>query len=155
MNTLHFTIDIKAPKQHVWDVMLGDETYRQWTMPFTPGSYFEGSWDEGSTIRFLGPGENGQKPGGMISRIAENRPYEFVSIETLGLVNDGVDDTTSDDAAAWAGGHENYTFNETDGVTTLEIDLVSDGMPESMKDEFSKMWPEALAKLKELAEHTP
>ncbi len=152
MNTLHFTIDINASKQHVWDVMLGDETYRQWTTSFSPGSYFEGSWDEGSTIRFLGPGENGQKPGGMISRIAENRPYEFVSIETLGLVNDGVDDTTSADAVAWAGGHENYTFSETDGVTTLEIDLESDGMPESMKAEFAKMWPEALAKLKELAE---
>ncbi len=152
MNTLHFTIDINASKQHVWDVMLGDETYRQWTTSFSPGSYFEGSWDQDSTIRFLGPGENGQKPGGMISRIAENRLYEFVSIETLGLVNDGVDDTTSEDAKAWAGGHENYTFNEADGVTTLEIDLESDGMPESMKDEFSKMWPNALAKLKELAE---
>lgn len=152
MNTLHFTIDINASKQHVWDVMLGDETYRQWTTAFSPGSYYEGSWDEGSTIRFLGPGENGQKPGGMISRIAENRPYEFVSIETLGLVNDGVDDTTSDDAVAWAGGHENYTFNETDGVTTLEIDLESDGMPENMKEMFAGMWPKALVKLKELAE---
>lgn len=152
MNTLHFTIDINAPKQHVWGVMLGDETYPQWTTSFSPGSYFEGSWDEGSTIRFLGPGENGQKPGGMISRIAENRPYEFVSIETLGLVNDGVDDTTSEDAKAWAGGHENYTFSETNGVTTLDVDLESDDMPEKMKDMFADMWPSALAKLKELAE---
>lgn len=152
MNTLHFTIDINAPKQHVWDVMLGDETYRQWTMPFSPGSYFEGSWDEGSTIRFLGPGENGQKPGGMISRIAENRPYEFISIEHLGAVVDGVDDTTSEEAKSWAGAHENYTFSETDGVTTLDIDLESDNIPQEMKDAFAGMWPEALAKLKELAE---
>ena len=53
---------------------------------------------------------------------------------------------------AWAGGHENYTFSETDGVTTLEIDLESDGMPENMKEMFAGMWPKALAELKELAE---
>lgn len=154
MDTLHFTIDIKAPKQHVWDVMLGDETYRQWTTFFSPGSYYEGSWDQGSTIRFLGPAENGEKPGGMVSKIAKNRPYEFISIEHQGLVGNGVDDTTSEWAQAWSGATENYTFSETDGVTTLDIDLASKAgaVPEEMKQELAGMWPSALAKLKELAE---
>lgn len=154
MDTLHFTIDINASKQHVWDVMLGDETYRQWTAPFHEGSYYEGTWDQGSTIRFLGPGENGEKPGGMVSKIAENRPYEFISIEHQGLVGNGVDDTTSEWAQAWSGATENYTFSETDGVTTVNIDLASKAgaVPEAMKQELAGMWPSALAKLKELAE---
>ena len=43
MEKLHFSISIKAPKEKVWDTMLNDVTYRQWTSVFNPpGSYYEG-----------------------------------------------------------------------------------------------------------------
>ena len=151
MSTLNFTIEIEAPKEKVWDTMLGQETYKQWTAAFHEGSSYEGSWDEGSTIRFIGPDENG-KAGGMLGRIARNVPYEYVSIELLGEVVDGKDDTESDEAKSWAGSHENYAFSEKDGVTTLTIELDSDGISDEMKQMFAGMWPPALAKLKELAE---
>ncbi len=107
MIKLHFTIDINAPKEKVWDTMLSDKTYRKWTEIFNPdgGSYFEGNWDEGSKIRFIGPDENG-KLGGMSSRITVNKPYEYISIEHLGEIADGVEDTTSEKVKAWAGAHE-------------------------------------------------
>ena len=55
MTTLHYLIFINAPKEKVWDTMLKDETYREWTKPFCEGSYYRGDWSEGSKIIFLGP----------------------------------------------------------------------------------------------------
>src|SRR5688572_4275671 len=69
MQKINFSTTINAPRDVVWDTMLKDATYREWTSAFNPhGSWYEGSWEEGSTIRFLGPDENGQV-GGMVSRI--------------------------------------------------------------------------------------
>jgi uncharacterized protein YndB with AHSA1/START domain len=150
MHRLHFSTTINAPKQKVWDTMLNDETYRQWTRPFHEGSYYEGSWAKGSKILFLGPNEG--KVSGMVSRIAENKPQEYISIEHLGEVVDGVEDTTSDRVKLWAGTFENYTFNETDGVTTLDIDIKSETQDPEMSKMFEQMWPKALQKLKALAE---
>lgn len=148
MQKLHFSIQIKAPKEKVWDTMLSDKTYREWTEPFQKGSYFEGSWDKGSSIKFLAPDENG-KLSGMISEISENRPYEFISIKHLGVVQNGVEDTTSDEAKSWSGALENYTLKETNGITQVLIDTDSD---DKYKDMFNQMWPKALQKLKEIAE---
>jgi uncharacterized protein YndB with AHSA1/START domain len=146
---LRFAIDINAPKKKVWDTMLGDETYRVWTSAFSPqGSWFEGDWNQGSSIRFLGPGKDGT-PQGMVSRIKENRPYEYISIEHLGVVENGKEDTTSAAVKDWAGAHENYTFTEKNGVTHVEVDMDSD---EKHRQMFEDMWPKALQKLKELAE---
>lgn len=131
--------------------MLADKTYREWTAAFHEGSYYEGSWNKGSSIRFLADDDNGN-PSGMTSRIAENIPYEYISIEHLGEVVNGNDDTTSETAKLWAGSHENYTFRETDGVTTLTIDLESKDLDPEITKMFEAMWPKALAKLKEIAE---
>ena len=50
MDKLHFAIDVNAPKHKVWDTMLEDSTYRQWTRPFNQnGSWYEGDWSAGST----------------------------------------------------------------------------------------------------------
>lgn len=154
MNTLHFSTAIKAPVQKVWDTMLGDKTYRQWTAAFHEGSYFDGSWEKGSKILFLGPDESG-KLSGMVSKIVENKPYEFISIEHLGEVVDGVEDTTSDRVKAWAGSHENYTFHDNNGTTILDVDMEFDDNDKEMAkmvEMFNDMWPKALQKLKELAE---
>jgi hypothetical protein len=149
MEKMHFSTSINAPKTKVWDTMLQDATYRVWTSAFNPGgSWYEGDWNQGSTIRFLGPGEDGEL-GGMVGRIKENRLYDFVSIEHLGLIRDGVEDTTSEAAKKWAPAFENYTFTEKDGATEVLVDMDID---EEHKAIFQVMWPKALQKLKELAE---
>ena len=149
MITQHFSIKINAPKEKVWHTMLDDATYRQWTAAFSEGSYYEGKWEEGSTIRFLGPDPETGELSGMLSRIAKCEPYEFVSIEHLGIVNNGVDDMTSEEAKKWAPAYENYTFTEEDGVTELAVDSDVD---EEQQDEFEKMWQAGLQRLKEIAE---
>jgi hypothetical protein len=148
MDKLKFSIVINAPKEKVWDTMLEDRTYRIWTEEFTPGSHYIGSWDEGSKILFLGPANDG-KLGGMVSRIKENKLHKFISIEHLGEVLDGVEDTTSDRVKIWSGALENYTFIEKDDKTELVVDMV---INEEFKEMFEGMWPKALEKLKELSE---
>ncbi len=83
---------------------------------------------------FLGPGEDGQKDGGMVSRIQENRKYEFVSVEHVGMVVDGVEDTTSEEVKKWTPSFENYTFTEKDGGTEVGVDM------EVIGDEFKEMF---------------
>ena len=150
MQKLHFSTKINAPAEKVWHTMLDEATYREWTKAFSPGGYFKGSWEKGSKILFIGPNPETGKEGGMVSRIAENRPYEFISIEHLGIMNEGVEDTTSKEAKKWTPAFENYTFKEVDGVTEVLVDMDS---AEEMASEFEKMWPEALAKLKEISEN--
>lgn len=149
MEKLRRTIFISAPRERVWDVMLADDTYRQWTTAFTAGSYYKGDWSEGSKILFLGPSPDGSGEGGMVSRIKENRPHEFISIEHIGIVHNGIEDTESAEARKWAPAYENYTFAEKNGGTELTVEMDVDAKG---KENFEKMWDEAFARLKEIAE---
>ncbi|MCF7831887.1 MAG: SRPBCC domain-containing protein [Candidatus Pacebacteria bacterium] len=149
MQKIHFSIIINAPREKVWNTMLEDATYRQWTTAFNPGSYFKGSWEEGSKILFLGPNPDGNGEGGMVSRIKENRLYEFVSIEHLGMINNGVEDTTSEEVKKWTPAFENYTFASVDGGTKVSVDM---DINDDYKTMFEEMWPKALQILKELSE---
>lgn len=148
MEKLKFSIIINSPREKVWNTMLEDKTYRIWTEEFMPGSYYDGDWNKGSKILFLGPGNDG-KVGGMVSRIKDNRLYEYISIEHLGEVVDGIEDTTSDRVKDWAGALENYTFIDKNDKTELIVDM---NINEEFKEMFEGMWPKALQKLKSLCE---
>jgi hypothetical protein len=149
MEKLRQTIFINAPRERVWDVMLSDDTYRQWTSAFNPGSYYKGDWKKGSKILFLGPDPDGSGEGGMVSRIRENRPPEFISIEHLGIVQNGVEDTESAEAKKWAPAYENYTFAAKNGGTELTIEM---DIEATEKQNFETMWKDALSRLKGIAE---
>jgi len=148
MDKLHFSIEINAPKEKVWNTMLNKDTYEAWTTAFAKGSHYVGDWDQGSKILFLAPDEKG-KLGGMVSRIKESRLHEFVSIEHLGVVSDGIEDTTSDAVKPWAGSLENYTLKDNNGKTELIVEM---DINEEFKEMFEGMWPNALQLLKEIAE---
>jgi uncharacterized protein YndB with AHSA1/START domain len=145
MVKMQFSIDINAPRQRVWDAMFDPHTYREWTSAFSPSSYFEGSWSEGSRIRFLGQDEEGNL-GGLSSRIVANRALEFVAIEHLAAISNGVEAT---EPSEWSGAREDYHFSERNGVTTLRIEQ---DMVASYEAMFQEMWPKALEKLKTIAE---
>jgi len=144
MTRLTFATAIKAPKDLVWRTMLEDETYRQWTSVFQEGSYAITDWMPGSKALFLAP--NGS---GMVSRVAEHRPNEYLSLEHIGIVKNGVEDTTSTEVLKWAGARENYSLREDGGraVLTIEMDAADEEKPF-----FEDTWPRALAALKELSE---
>ena len=144
LSRLTYSTTINAPKEIVWRTMLEDETYRQWTSVFHQGSYAVTDWKEGSKALFLGPDGSG-----MVSRIAEHRPNEFLSLEHQGVVKDGIEDTSSAEVRKWAGARENYTLREDGGRSTLTVDMDTS---DEHKTYFEETWPKALAALKELSE---
>jgi len=151
MKKLQFKKDINASAEKVYNTMLGIrniETYQQWTSEFNPTSTYEGSWEKGAKIYFIGTDENGKK-GGMVSEIADNIPSRFVSIRHYGILDGKNEIIEGAEVEKWAGGLENYSFQENNGVTTVTVE--SD-VAEDFLDYFNTTWPKALNKLKDLAE---
>ena len=144
MKTLEFTVVIDADRETVWKTMLTLETYEKWAAPFCEGSTYEGSWEEGACIHFLAPGGDG-----MISVIAENRPFEFISIKHLGEIKNGIEDTESEEVRKWAPCFENYHFTDRGGST--EVKAVLDTLP-CYEEFMTDAWPKAFAVLKSLSE---
>ncbi len=144
MEKLTFLKSINAPKEKVWKTLWEDETYRKWTSVFSPSSYADTDWKEGSKVLFL-DGEG----SGMVSKIIANRPNEFMSFRHLGEVHNGVEDTESEKVKGWAGALENYTVKEADGVTELLVEM---DINEEHKEMFMQMFPKALEQVKVLSE---
>ena len=65
-STITKTIEINAPKKHVWQVMLDDVTYRQWTTVFAKVATPLPTGKEGSKALFKTPDGRG-----MVSTILE------------------------------------------------------------------------------------
>ncbi|HQS51843.1 MAG: tungsten formylmethanofuran dehydrogenase [Sphingobacteriales bacterium 17-39-43] len=160
MKKLQFKVSINAPVSRVFDLMLGinsKSTYEQWTSLFNPTSTYDGSWDKGKKILFIGVDENGEK-GGMVARIVENIPNRFVSIQHYGLLKADKEITEGTEVEKWANGFENYTFEENNtrpddpvgqGSTSLTVDLDTNA---DFLDYMNENYPKALAKLKEICE---
>ncbi len=94
----------------------------------------------------------------MVSRIAENIPNRFVSIQHYGLLKADQEITEGPDVEKWAKGFENYTFeenyahpNDQSGreTTILTVDLDT---AEDFLDYMNQNYPKALEKLKEICE---
>lgn len=151
MKQLQYKIQIQAPAQKVYDCMLGlsnKSCYEQWTAAFNPTSTYEGNWEKGSKMLFLGTDEKGNK-GGMVSEIAEHLPGQFVSIRHYGLYHSGQEQTEGPEVEKWANGFENYHFMETEGGTELKVDLDT---AEDFVDYMNEHYPAALEKLKAMCE---
>jgi len=144
MEKQEFKIVIEAPQDKVWNVLWNDSTYREWTSVFSPGSHAETDWKKGSRVLFLdGKGD------GMVSRIAENIPNSYMSIEHLGTMKKGTKEVDDKESQSWSGAKENYTLKPVNGKTELKVDM---DVTEEFKDYFQNTWPKALDKLKHLAE---
>jgi hypothetical protein len=144
MEQLHYSVNINAPREKVWDTLWATGKYEKWTEVFSEGSTVETDWQEGSKVLFTDG-----KGSGMVSKIAANKPNEFMSFTHLGEMKDGVEDTTSEKVKQWQGCTESYTLTENNNVTKLEVDM--DITPD-FKDYFEKTWPKAMEAIKTLAE---
>jgi hypothetical protein len=138
-------ISIKAPAFKVWEVLFTDSTYRIWSSVFSEGSYFETDWKVGSKALFT------DKEGyGLLGIITENTPQKTMSIEYNGQIAQGVEDFTSQEVLNGVkGATETYNLSESNGVTTLTVDL---SVNENWFDMMDEGWGKAIVKIKELSE---
>lgn len=147
MQKIHFSANINAPKEKVWEMLWNLDAYRIWTSVFAEGSDVKtDNWKEGSKVLFLDG-----KGSGMVSMVATNKVNEHMSFRHIGIIKDGVEDTSSDAVKAWAGATENYHLSENNGTTTLFVEM---DVTEDFKDYMEKTWPVAMEKIKALAERT-
>lgn len=148
MEKLTYSIAINAPVEKVFTTMLAPDTYKQWTYEFNPTSHYEGGWNKGDKILFIGIDDEGKK-GGMVASIEENIPNKYVSIRHYGLLDGDNEITEGPAVEGWANALENYSFSETDGITTVTADV---DVNENYVDYFNETWPKALDKLKNICE---
>lgn len=145
MEKIEYKIVIAAPAKKVWDTMLQKETYEQWVAKSWPNSFYEGKWEKGEKIRFIGPDGSGT-----LAEIVEARPYEHILARHIAaLGKGGVEDRTSEMAKSWVGITEGYRFDEHGGETTLTV--VIETTPE-WRPMFDEGWPGALEELKRITE---
>ncbi len=144
MEKVEFKVDINASKEKVWSVLWNDATYRKWTSVFSPTSHAVTDWMEGSKILFID-----DSGAGMVSKVRVNDPYRYMSIEHLGEVKNNVEDTESDKVKAWAGSQENYTLVDNGNSIELIVEL---NVTAEFKEYLSKLFPQALEKVKQLSE---
>lgn len=148
LTKLNKSIDIRASRERIWQVLTGQEEFRDWASAFMPGSYYEGTWNVGDTLRFLGPSPDGSV-GGMITKVVEHTPGEHILCLHYGGVQDGKDVFSGPEFEEWIGSTEEYRLTGGPDVHTLAI---SNDVPESFVSMFSTSWEQALARIKELAE---
>jgi len=142
--TIRKSIDINAPKEKVWQVLIEDNFTRQWYKEFSPGSYAETDWSVGSTAKFFDG-----KQDGLIARIVTNKRAEELSMTFIGMSDKGKEIFDGPFVDDFKGKFETYKLREHDGVTTLDI---STEMSEDYYDEMDKAWDSALQIVKNLAE---
>lgn len=140
MEKLKFSKTIKGAPKVVWHALWDDKNYREWTSAFSPGSYAESDWKQGSEIRFLSP-----KGEGIYAIIDKKEEPLYMAFKHQGEIKDG----KKLPPGAWQGAMETYTLSEKGSETELVVELDT---LEEYKEHFQTAWVKALDKLKEVAE---
>lgn len=136
---------ISADPQKVWETMLAPETYKEWANASWPGSQYVGVWGQGQHIKFVSPGR-----GGTLANLAEYRPFAFIEARHIAVLRkDGSEDRSSKAAKSWIGATESYSFREIGDETALTVEM---DVSHEWVAMFTRDWPKALSKLKEICE---
>ncbi len=146
MKTLKFTTQINAPKEKVWNVLWGKESYKAWTKAFAEGSDVKTDWNEGNSVWFTDGSDCG-----MYSIIDKKIPNKQMTFKHLGILKDGKELPPDDKANSWSGGIEDYQLSEQNGITTVNVALDS---TDEHKDYFEESFPKALNIVKKLSEQS-
>src|SRR5688572_18979517 len=106
MKKIKKSIEVNAPKERVWDVLLKDEFTRIWYAAFSEGSHADTDWKVGSKAIFTDHSKNG-----LIAKITANKTHELISMEYQGVVFEGKEDYDSSVAKTYKGGIESYRLS--------------------------------------------
>lgn len=148
MTTIQKSVQIKASRERIWDVLFNQETFRDWGKAFHPDSYYEGTFAEGELVRFLGPTDE-DGAAGMEVRVVEHVPGVRSRFEFSGTISGGKVLYEGESYDEWSGISEGYELTGESEPFTLSI---RNKVPSKYEEMFSEMWDVALARIKEIAE---
>lgn len=137
MKRIHLERGFKSSPEHLWEMIVDPDHYRNWTTAFHEGSDFDGQWVKGHKISFISEDEKGLQTG-MLSVIEDCTYPSFISIKHIGLVMNGIEDYDSEETKRWTPAYENYTLRVSgDGGCLFELDQ---DMAEEEVQGFIAMW---------------
>ncbi len=149
MKVLEYNVEIDAPSDIVYNVMIDKDHFKEWVAVFGPDSFYEGSWEKGRKIIYKSPDESGNIQG-MISSIKENIPNKEIFVQPIGIVQDGVEVYSGDKTKDLDKSFENYLFIDNgDGTSVLKIEVA---VYEELEDYFNDTWPKSLMVIKRISE---
>lgn len=145
MESLKYEICINAPKAVVWNTLTDAETYRKWVKAFSPNSYFEGEWKQGTFMKFLDP-----EMGGTKAFLETLEPSDRILARHVSMIaQDGEETTEGEMCSKWIGTTEAYTLSEQGSSTALQIEIRTH---DDFVPMFESAWPKALKSIKTLSE---
>lgn len=142
---LHFSININATKERVWEILWDEESYKIWTKPFGEGLSYNGDLKQNGRIHFLSTDRTG-----MYSDVVFFKENELVVFKHIGEISNFQEQELNESSKHWTGCFEIYRLMEINATMTeleVEIDVTNDHI-EYMKKKF----PLGLEKVKELSE---
>jgi hypothetical protein len=144
MNEIQFSVDIKASRHKVWETLWQDATFRDWANIIDEGMFIKGALKAGQEIEFISS-INGYGVTSLVDKFIPNELAVFK--HRADTQEDGVRKRDNE----WTGGAERYSLTEKNGTTTLT--LTSD-IPREQEETFNTRLPQALARIKTLAEES-
>lgn len=139
MKLLEYTIQINTTAEKVWDVLFTQDNYKKWASAMNEGTYFEGTWEEGSIMKFLDPKNNG-----MYNLVEKNIPNKQLSMKHLGWILEGVLTPQN-----WEDSTLDYMLEPNENGTLL-IGKVNS--LDEFVDFFNSKYPKNFENIKNLAE---
>lgn len=141
MQKMRFAVEIEAPKEKVWKTLWEDKTFRDWANIIDEGQYMVGEMKEGNGVQFI----SSVSGYGVISMVEKLIPDAFVSFRQMADVKDS---GKQEREKEWTGGRESYSLVESEGITTLSVEL---DVPHEQVETFKVRFPKALERLKILS----
>lgn len=144
MQNIQHSIEINASKEKVWEVLWDDQTLRDWANIIDEGTYMEGKLQEGNEVNFIGA-----SGFGVTSRVEKLIPYKHVSFRQIADIKIGKDGAIEKRDKQWTGGIESYELEEINAKIKLSV---TQDVPEELTEYFKTKYPQALERVKVLAE---
>ena len=142
MQKAQYAIVIYAPREKVWQTLWDDSAFREWASIIDEGTYMTGGLVEGSEVQFISS-VNGY---GVTSLVEKLIPNEHISFRHSA---DTKEVGAQKREKEWTGGTESYSLQESNGITTVTVNM---DIPEEQRQVFDERVPQALSQVKFLAE---
>jgi uncharacterized protein YndB with AHSA1/START domain len=142
--TINKSIEIKAGRERVWQVLTQQPFLNEVLSIFMEGSTVKGEFKDGADVTYLDP-----SGAGVVGKVSEFKPNTLLKVSILAELVNGKPAPEYPDSKKWEGCFDQYSLSEKDGVTILECNSVC---PAEHYNDFLPGWDKMLGKIKELAE---